>query len=363
MAPPPSVLTFKDKKLSFGDMSNVIRAAALRGYDKVMTDLGFEATTLLVQSGLGADALVDEDALLPIIAVCRLLEMSSDIAGCPDLGLRIARHQDFGVLGVLGLALQNASTPKQASSIVARFMFIQGSALRFRVETPSPIDPEAIAIVLDLDVPVGVPHRQATELLLGMGFQLGRLRSAHRTHIKSVSLPHAVGPNLAKHRRFFGVPVHENQPMAAMHIWASDWNRPVPDGNPRLHRLVEDYLTKTFPTPTTNLTEKVEMVLRPLIGTPQANREDVARMLVLHPRTLHRRLRQENTSFQQIKDDIRRDMAARYLTNTDVTLDQLTTLLGFPEQSALSRACRKWFSMPPGAVRRNRSPAAGNTIS
>jgi len=67
----------------------------------------------------------------------------------------------------------------------------------------------------------------------------------------------------------------------------------------------------------------------------------------MHPRTLQRRVREEGTTFEAIKDQARRDLAQRYLSQPDLPLTQITALLGYSEQSAFGRSCRRWFDMTP----------------
>jgi AraC-like DNA-binding protein len=56
--------------------------------------------------------------------------------------------------------------------------------------------------------------------------------------------------------------------------------------------------------------------------------------------------------FEDIKDAVRRDMAAAYLRQRNLPLSQVAELLGYAEPSALSRSCRRWFGETPSAVRR-----------
>jgi AraC-like DNA-binding protein len=71
----------------------------------------------------------------------------------------------------------------------------------------------------------------------------------------------------------------------------------------------------------------------------------------MHPRTLQRRLKEEGTTFEAIKDDARRDLAQRNLSQPDVPLTQVTALLYYSEQAALGRSCRRWFNSTPRGVR------------
>ena len=77
----------------------------------------------------------------------------------------------------------------------------------------------------------------------------------------------------------------------------------------------------------------------------------VASTLGLHPRTLQRRLREEDESFEAIKDDVRRDVALQYLQRPDISLLQVTEMLGYSETSVLSRSCVRWFSASPRRLR------------
>jgi AraC-like DNA-binding protein len=67
----------------------------------------------------------------------------------------------------------------------------------------------------------------------------------------------------------------------------------------------------------------------------------------MHPRTLHRRLREEDTTFEETKDKVRRDLARHYLSHPDLPLTQVSALLDYTEQSALGPSCRRWFAATP----------------
>jgi AraC-like DNA-binding protein len=73
----------------------------------------------------------------------------------------------------------------------------------------------------------------------------------------------------------------------------------------------------------------------------------------MHPRTLQRRLAEENTTFLDLVDDVRRNAARQYLTMTDLSMTQVAGLLGLSEQSALTRCTRRWWGATPRQVRRN----------
>lgn len=79
--------------------------------------------------------------------------------------------------------------------------------------------------------------------------------------------------------------------------------------------------------------------------------EAVAEALNLSPATLRRRLQREGTSFQALKDECRREAAAVYLGNPELSINAVAALMGFTDPSAFHRSFKKWTGMTPGAWR------------
>lgn len=81
--------------------------------------------------------------------------------------------------------------------------------------------------------------------------------------------------------------------------------------------------------------------------------QDVAETLKMTPRTLSRRLQAEGTSFQEIKDALRRDIAIRALQQSDDSIDAIAFNTGFSDASNFHRAFRKWTKRTPKSYRKN----------
>ena len=74
----------------------------------------------------------------------------------------------------------------------------------------------------------------------------------------------------------------------------------------------------------------------------------------MSPQTLRRHLREEGTSFQELKDHLRRDLAI-YQLGSDLPIQRIAERLGFSEPSAFHRAFKKWTGLTPGAYRAQES--------
>ena len=100
-------------------------------------------------------------------------------------------------------------------------------------------------------------------------------------------------------------------------------------------------------------TARLRRRLRGSIGSGEWPRlEDVAREFRVAPTTLRRRLEAEGTSYQGVKDELRRDSAVHQLCGTRLSIADIASALGFQETSAFHRAFKRWSGVQPGEYRR-----------
>src|SRR5690606_11023178 len=98
-------------------------------------------------------------------------------------------------------------------------------------------------------------------------------------------------------------------------------------------------------------TKRVTTMARSLIKGRECTREQTAKALGVHARTLQRRLKDEGTSFEKIKDNVRREWAERLLLEPSVSLSQIAQMLDYADSSTFSRSCRRWFGEAPRTYR------------
>ena len=96
----------------------------------------------------------------------------------------------------------------------------------------------------------------------------------------------------------------------------------------------------------------MQQVLLRLLAEGEPTLERAARAMHMSPRTLQRRLSLHGLSWQQWLDRCREQLANDYLEDPGLTLSDIALLLGFSEQSAFTRAYRRWTGLSPGRYRR-----------
>lgn len=340
-------------------MTAMVRAGGLQGYIALMQELEADAHALLRRYRIAPQSLDDPETLLPLRAVVQVIEASAAATGCADFGLRMAQHQDIGVLGPLAIAMQNAPTVGRAMDLASRYMFVHSPGMSMTLLEGSPLARRSAEVRFEMRVEHLAERRQTMDLCVADIHHMVKLLAGDRYVLHAVTLPHEPLAPRATYRRFFGAPLHFAQAHAGLHIARSALETSLREVNPTLRQMAADYLSTHFRDPGQTLSSRVRQTLERTLGTTRGKKADVAELLGMHPRTLQRRLDGERMSFEAIREEVRKGAAMRYLRETQVPLAQVAGVLGLSEQSALARSCRRWFGEPPSALRRQARAVAG----
>jgi AraC-like DNA-binding protein len=330
-------------------MTAMVQAQSLRGYRELVGDLGGNPTRLLRKAGIDPAALDQLTAFISFEAVTELLERSSSELDSPDFGLRLAERQDIGILGTLAVAMRYSATVGEAMFTASQYLDVYNAAVSFSIST----DEQRGQARLVFSLLPGHYRRwaQMAEHGIGLTWRVLTLLSGGQSHFQGVWFPHPAVATEESYRARFPGPLAFGADQAALAVAQSDFDVLISENIEELHDLATRYLDSQLPRGRTALTVQVRQAIEPLLGTGTCTQRDVARALYMHPRTMHRRLQAEGTTFEEIKNEARRDFAQRYLAQPELPLSQITALLGYSEQSALGRSCRRWFNATPRQMR------------
>jgi AraC-like DNA-binding protein len=134
---------------------------------------------------------------------------------------------------------------------------------------------------------------------------------------------------------------------------AQDAERPFLTANDAMWSFFEPQLNQRMQdlTQHATYTEKVRACLIEILASGQYKVEDVASRLAVSRRTLQRNLRNEGTTFQQVLDGLREELAHHYLAKSKYSSGQIAFLLGYEDPNSFSRAFRSWTGQTPDTAR------------
>lgn len=331
-------------------MDGVVRSEALRLFSEVVRELGGDPDQLLSQSRIEPASLAKADALISYRSMIHLLERAAVELKCPDFGLRLASRQGgIAVLGPLEIAMRNSSTVGEAYRYCAGHLQVYSPVVHIQIER----ERGAARLFMRFEILLDrVPNqRQAVENALALTHQAVLALSGGRFGAREVWFTHERLLLPAAYRRYFDGPVRFGQPFNAVFFNSHDLALPIPDQDPRLYEMASSFIESQYPSREIQFVPRVRTITNRMLAAGSCTHVVVARRLGMHPRTLQRRLREEGTSFDMIKDSVRRDAAARYLRESDMPMTRIAVLLGYSESSVLTRSCKRWFSSSPRQIR------------
>lgn len=329
--------------------SPLVRAAGITGFEELATSLGVDVPTAVQRVGLTLKAVREPEAMISYFAVMQLLERAARESGCNDFGQRLSLcpGQGLPMLGPIAVLLEHVPTVGEALQLGSRYVFVQSPAIRFSID-PVAGDPRKVDLRLGIEMPHPPPHAQTMELSLGIVVRVLELLGQGKLRPLRVLLPHARLAALETYQRTYGCACEFEHPYGAVRLDAKVLAHPLPTEDPVLRQLAQSYLDTHFTRPDQAVADKVRSLIRQCLSTGLAAPAPVAGMLAVTVRTLQRRLLAEGTSFDTLKDEVRRAMFADFMARQPPPpLSQVAAMLDYGYQSALSRSCRRWFGVAP----------------
>ncbi|MDZ4255677.1 MAG: AraC family transcriptional regulator [Sulfuritalea sp.] len=312
---------------------------------------GLAPETLLDRAEIARHLLHERSARIPVAryaALYRLINESLDDEGFALFSRPLRR----GSFEFLCRATLSAANLEEALQRIARFLHVVQDELDVELEQSG----RAAVIVIseEQELPVGAAGRVfAYEWLLRMIHGLAAWLVAHPLPLDEVCFPYPPPLHAADYELVFAPRYTFDAPRLEARFPAEWLALPVRRDEAALRVFLVD-----APASITTLYRRdralglrVREHLRAALPE-QPTLPVIARRLFLSPRTLHRRLEDEGTSFRAIKDGLRRELATDWLTKTARPLSRIGADLGFADAAAFYRAFSAWTGSGPREYRR-----------
>jgi len=349
-------MTVSDSESFAPPQKGMVRIAPLGAIPEVLREFGVDPGPLLRQFGLSEEVVADKpDATLPFTTVGSLVKACAQQTGCPHFGLLVGQRGNASTLGVVGFLLKNAPDVLTALNELVTHLDLhdRGATPFLQVSEDTAVlgyeiyahDVEATDQLGDHAVAVAWNMMHA---LCGPGWVPTEVRFRHEC-------PADIEP----YRRFFHVPLKFNAEHTAL-VFPTRWlSQPVQLADPimRQHFLARVRTMRRYSSD--DFREQANQALVMLIGSQGCTLDHLAGHFSMHRRTLNRRLQEAGTSYRQLYNQARHELARKLLRDTRTSITAIGTLLGYADATAFNRAFSHWEGTSP--VRwRKRMQTAGN---
>jgi AraC-like DNA-binding protein len=319
-------------------------AMTLAPLQEVLPHYGLDFAALARRVGIDPTLLSRPNARCPSARIQKLWRLAAAEADDPLFGLRAGQLARPGIFHALGMGIVSSTSVLAALRRIERYSSVVSTNGRFVLlvqDDLARLETRRTAVTV-------VPSPQYFDAAIVTICRVLRLCAGPSAVPLKVTLPYRGEAPPEAYREALGCPVEFDAERVAMIFDAQLAARPVLTGNPELaaeaDRLSARYIDGLLPD---SAAARVRSLLLKAMPSGDVDQEQIASALNQSPSTLQRRLRKEGTSYQQLLDATRRELALEYLRDGRQSLADITFLLGFSDQSNFTRAFRRWTGKTP----------------
>jgi AraC-like DNA-binding protein len=327
-----------------------IPAKAAEKIARAAASLGVEPTRLYEAAGFDPALLDDPDSRVPFAQIVKLYEEAARLSGDDAFGLHVGEQVDPTVFDVLGYSVINSPTFGDALDRVVRYNSLWTNGSGFTVEH----DKSLTTVTYAYFEPIPGERRQDCEMTLAALAVLGRRVTNTEWAAREVRFQHARPADTGEHDRIFRCPLRFNAPANELVFDSAYLDLRIVKADPNLCAVLDRHageLLAKYPREDSFL-ERVRAIMKNEFKGGEASLERIAEQVGLSSRTLQRKLHELGTSHQELLDQMRKELAMRYLREPEMAICEVAYLLGFSESSALHRAFKRWTGKTPSEFRR-----------
>jgi AraC-like DNA-binding protein len=301
----------------------------------------------LEEAGISPVDLARPDTRLPHRLVMSILEAWVEHSGDRTIGLRAGASVEPGDLDPIEPAARSCRTFRDALDCAARYMHLVHEAVDVAI-----VDSGDHAL-WRYRITDGVPQPRAANdfvIAAAASFSL-RCASVHRMPLEVHFMHDAPASALDDYAAFHRSIVRFGMPHNGFVLERTLLDSATRAGNVRMHEAFDRYARELSERATLGARSRAREAIIGHLGRGDMCMDTVAAGLGMSVPTLRRRLEEERTTFSDLVDDVRRELAERYLRDPDRSISEIASLLGFAHAPAFHKAFRRWKGVTPTAHR------------
>lgn len=332
-----------------------MRADSAKYFARLLLSQNIGTAELFGGTGLESGWMEEEDATLTLVQYCRLVSNAIALSRNRALGFETGKSVHLAEFGFYGYAILSSATLYEALCVTAKFWHLSGQLMNLTITRDSrsavlrlsPVSPKVSGQILVY----------AVEEILSIFKHVFLTITETPFSVDNVWLNYEAPDHKALYHDLFAkTPICFNQPENHVRLPLETLNAPIITAHPILAEYCRKQCSELFSRTQGSdpFLDRLRLILTSSKGRfPKA--AEAASSLGLSHRSFYRELRARSTSYQVLLDEVRSEIAMKYLTSTELSIDHISDLMGFSETTSFRRAFKNWTGTSAAAFRKQQT--------
>ena len=329
-------------------MRSTLLAASLGNTWALLEDSGYNPENLFQEMGMDPDVLNRAEARVDLYRAIQLWERVGALFNDPCLGLKLTQYWHPSNLHALGYAWISSKTLREALDRLVRYAKILTEGLAFHLVGDE--DRVTVTVEFLFDHSRAFDQFIATTKLANL-VSMCRLNYRQTLNPVNVTFKRKKPPCSGEYFAFFKSAVYFEKDQNSVTFAKEILDKSLVGHNPQLAKYADQVVMRYLAEHNkSDITERVKVKIVELMPSGEVTAKNIAEKLYLSNRSLNRRLNEAGTSFRELLNQTRLEMASQYLDDANVDLVEIPYLLGYKSYSSFYRAYKRWTGRSPSAT-------------
>lgn len=318
---------------------------------KLIEANGLDPDAMYRDAGIDPGLLNKPGARVPYALVNKVWVKATEIIDNPCFSLKAHKFWHPSYIHALGYAWLASHTLREAINRFVRYLRVVSEIPFLKLEEK----PDGFTLIfgfelLDMRIP------EQSDMGMALAIHMCRLNYGEDLTPLSVNVVHPEPSCAEEYYNLYRIPVRFSADRNSMTFSLADVDKYLIGANPQLARLNDQVMIQYLGNlDKDNIVDRTTAAIIDMLPSGGVADEKVAEQLNMSVRSLQRRLKEAGTTFRTLLKVVRKDLASTYVRDPDIELGEVAFLLGFSDQSAFSRAFKRWTGCPPSEARKSKA--------
>jgi len=310
---------------------------------RTLDGVGVPHERILHQVGMDPAGLKTGNTRYSQEMVSRLWRAAVQETADPYFGLKVAAQIRPSTFSVVGYAMSCSATLGDALHRFARYAKLISSSATVTLTE----DDRRLSLTFSFDTGGAPPIFHTIDTVLAGLVCFSSWIAGKQVVPIEVHFKHERPSDMTAYTKILKCPIHFEQQEDCLVFNSSDMTRPILSADEQLAALLDSMAITQMAQLSERFSKKVRNCLLKQFADGEISRRGTAELMHMTERTLLRRLKDEGTTFQEVLDRLREELAYEYLRSSDITVQAVSSMLGFSDASTFSRAFKRWTGRRP----------------